>query len=970
MGWFKKLKKAVKKAAPKIKIGKDLGMKNIGKGATAAYKTAGKFGSEMTRTLGKGAEGIVANTNDIGAKLAQGDFKGMGKEALELIQSGKDIIKGNVNAYSGLGTGAVGALGTGTGSENIVKAASDVDAESRRGVDKYADTAIDMGISAIPGVGQGYALAKMAASGLAQGGIGGLTDPKLLAQLGTSAIASKFGVDPTLLSGASALAQGKGLKGAALQAAGSYGGLSADNAAMLGDLAGGDVKSALMNRAGAAAGLTGAQTGVGKALLGDGNLVSSLAAAGGEKAGLSAANQGLIGQVASGDLRGAALAKMAGATGLDPNILKQVSTGKFDVGELAKNANLTASLGGMAQSYLPGSVSNMIDGAKSAGRVVEQGDAAAAFMNDAKSAQGDESVVKAEDMKKAAESTYKIAKGDTLGAIAKRMGVDVKALAAANGIKDINKISAGMNLKMPGAVSQAADADQDLSGKIGAGVIESGQVTQATFDANRAFQDWSKSQTGYIGKEKKAFMQDLFNKRASGQVSNDDFAKQMKSQGEKGFLDKAKDAVTGAVGAAGGFIKENPNAANALLQGAAGIGGYMAGDKARDAQEALIEKQILETKGIDELKKYKLGKEYEKAYSEQQTFIGDTIAGGGRTAKQREMRHEGYLRSARADAAGRMSGSDLQARMGQGVTGTGSGYASSLVGGQSGSNIRAESERAAATSAEDNLEKAYGTRTSALENKAATEINLAQSKDNLDLNKQKDIALQRIMQGNLELAEGNAKGKLISSIADSGSDLIYSNSTAAEANQKYDNRIRQAELQKRENEANGMVLAQTQQSPQQNQPTPQQNQQGNRANQQVPQQNTAKGGALASLANPQGSTGVLAPAPASLANPQGSTGVLAPAPKSTTPAMDAMNNFLSVPKLPTAGQAIANPQAAAKGLIDQKAAQAKQIATDLAKKKAAELQASLAAKAKSTLPASVASAGSKLISNFKIPGLS
>ena len=286
----------------------------------------------------------------------------------------------------------------------------------------------------------------------------------------------------------------------------------------------------------------------------------------------------------------------------------------------------------MAQSYLPGSVSNMIDGAKSAGRVVEQGNAYADdIQNQALDQMGraglpTDQVRGIQDMKKAAESTYKIAKGDTLGAIAKRMGVDVKALAAANGIKDINKISAGMNLKMPGAVSQAADADQDLSGKIGAGVVESGQVTQATFDANRAFQDWSKSQTGYIGKEKKAFMQDLFNKRASGQVSNDDFVKQMKSQGEKGFLDKAKDAVTGAVGAAGGFIKENPNAANALLQGAAGIGGYMAGDKARDAQEALIEKQILETKGIDELKKYKLGKEYEKAYSEQQTFIGDTIA--------------------------------------------------------------------------------------------------------------------------------------------------------------------------------------------------------------------------------------------------------------------------------------------------------------------------------------------------------
>jgi LysM repeat protein len=376
-------------------------------------------------------------------------------------------------------------------------------------------------------------------------------------------------------------------------------------------------------------------------------------------------------------------------------------------------------------------------------------------------------------MKKAAESTYKIVKGDTLGAIAKRMGVDVQTLAAANGIKDINKIAAGMDLKMPGAISQAADAVQDLSGKIGAGVVESGQATQQAFDANRAFSEWSNSQTGYVGKEKKAFMQDLFNKRAAGQVSNDDFVKQMESQGEKGFLDKAKDffggakdAVTGAVGAAGSFIKENPLLATGAIQAGAATAGYMAGDKARDEQQKLLEKQILETQGVDALKNYQQSKQREDAYAEQDKFQQDVIAGGGVGAKEREMQQQGQDRAARAAAAGRLAGIEQQARMGQGVTGAGSSLAASLAGAQAQSNAAAESERAAATSAAQNLKETYAGRASALESKAAADVNLASLKDQIGLRKVSEIGDVRTQQGNMAAQEGDAQGRLAAGLAD------------------------------------------------------------------------------------------------------------------------------------------------------------------------------------------------------------
>jgi LysM repeat protein len=980
MGWkkFKKrFKKALKKAVPKVTVGKDLGTKNIGKvasnvvkatgkagedigrgvgkGATAAYKTAGKYGSALAKTIGKGTEGIIANTADLGENLAQGDFKGMGSEALQLVQSGKDVVKGLAKAQGGLATGALGAVGSSLSDKNITGAAKNIEREQNKGVDKYGDAAIDVGISAIPGVGQAYALGKAAAGGLSQGGLKGLTSAQGLTDMALGAAASKFNINPNLLTGAKmGLSASQGdLKGAALQGLGSFAGLTPDQmkmattgaAALTGDKRG--LASGLASQFGAGdsvANMMGAVAGGKK-----GDIANAL----GGQLGLDPKMANMLGAVAGGDIKGAALSQLAGATGLDPKLLSNLSSGKIDPMQLAGAAGFDPKsiLGGAADKLGISSFTKSpeaqaaMEFGRGAGRVVESADA---YVDDAANQALDraglsrDQVRGIQDVQKAAESTYKIARGDTLAAIAKKMGVDPAALAAANNIKDPNKIMAGMNLKIPSAVNQAsrsvAGSVEDLSGEIQQGVVESGKVSQQTFDANKAFQDWSKSQTGYIGKEKKAFMQDLFNKRASGQISNDDFVKQMESQGEKGFLDKAKDffggakdTVTGAVGAAGGFIKENPMLATGAIQAGAATAGYMAGDKAREEQEKLLERQILETQGVDALKNYQLSKERDAAYGEQQKFLEERIAGGGMTAKEIEMQEQGRLRAARMAAAGRLAGVEQQARMGQGVTGAGSALAASLAGAQAQAQAGAESERAAATSAAENVERAFAARPAALEAKAKSEMDLAQMKDIQELSKLQQIGKAREAQGTMAAQEGEAKGRLASGLADIATRGVLGQQIGpSDATDKEREITAQAEAdrKKRELEAKAAAAGTVSQTA----PT--------QVNAQTAGQKTPPAGnqppqTQADRFNQAGQAPKPAPAPQP-GQGQG-YGVLAPTSKPANPA-DAMMDIVKNP-----AQAIKNPGQAVQAV--QQVANNPQAALNAAKKKAEEAAKEAAKKA-------------------------
>ena len=69
---------------------------------------------------------------------------------------------------------------------------------------------------------------------------------------------------------------------------------------------------------------------------------------------------------------------------------------------------------------------------------------------------------------------YQVKKGDTLGKIAQQLGTTVDALAQANNIKDVNKISIGQRLRMPSpaqeipeqmvAFNELANGDNELIG--------------------------------------------------------------------------------------------------------------------------------------------------------------------------------------------------------------------------------------------------------------------------------------------------------------------------------------------------------------------------------------------------------------------------------------------------------------------------------------------------------------------------
>src|SRR3954464_16079359 len=56
----------------------------------------------------------------------------------------------------------------------------------------------------------------------------------------------------------------------------------------------------------------------------------------------------------------------------------------------------------------------------------------------------------------AAVSRYKLRRGDTLGGVARRLGVNADALARANGIKNPDKVLAGQTLVVPTKAEAAA----------------------------------------------------------------------------------------------------------------------------------------------------------------------------------------------------------------------------------------------------------------------------------------------------------------------------------------------------------------------------------------------------------------------------------------------------------------------------------------------------------------------------------
>ncbi len=429
-------------------------------------------------------------------------------------------------------------------------------------------------------------------------------------------------------------------------------------------------------------------------------------------------------QIASGDLKGAALQGLGSFAGFDP---KQIQSGISALtgdkeglaSGLASQFGANDMMSGMVGKFAGGKGAREVvsdqAGAYADDEVNQALDRAGVSRTDVRQLQ--EGVAKARQLptniKKAAQGQYQIAKGETFGAIAKKMGVSPEELRRLNPqIKDINKIAAGAKLNLPGVT--------DESGPIGKGMVESGQMSQEQFDANQAE--------------------------------------------DPSLWERIKRGAGSAVGSVRDFAAENKTGlglgADALAAGA----GYMAGEAGRKEAKDLSNQQLKELKGA--------GAAFEKMqydptrYKQEREFIQQRIAGGGITPQEKQMQQQGDIRAARAGAAARLSGMEQQARMGRGATGSGSALAASLAGGQSVMGTQAETNLAREASASQRLEQDIQRQTNLARQQTSEEADLAQQQGQFGLSRATQTGAVRGDLGNLALGRAEALQKLAGSGAD------------------------------------------------------------------------------------------------------------------------------------------------------------------------------------------------------------
>jgi LysM repeat protein len=436
-----------------------------------------------------------------------------------------------------------------------------------------------------------------------------------------------------------------------------------------------------------------------------------------------------------GDLKGSALQALGSYSGFDPKQL-----GLAETGLSALTGDKKALASGLASQLGAGeNVSKMLGqfaGGKSGREVIS--DQAGAYAQDEVNAMLDRGVggmnrAQVRELEKnikqtgrsaqeQTQSAYKIAKGDTFNAIAKRMGVTPEQLRAANPqIKDINKIAAGASLNIP-------QETLDLSGEIRPGVVESGQMTQEEFDAAR--------------------------------------------QEEPGFWDRAKEMAGNVVGGvksaadkAAEFAAKNKKMLGYAAQGGAIALGAEAQEDAFLKQEELRKAQLAQEQAIG---KELRGKQFDKnRYEQEQQFLQERIAGKGKTAETRQMEQESIQKAARTAAAGRLAGLEQQARLGGAALGT-AGLAASLAGAQSGQNVMAEDMRARDVLAEKNLESSLARTGQLKTQQIQEEAELAAQKANVETGQ---AGLTQQTRGAMSAAE-KARADALSGMYTAGADLV------------------------------------------------------------------------------------------------------------------------------------------------------------------------------------------------------
>ncbi len=748
-----------------------------------------KFKKATTIKVGKNS--LLAKAGKAVEKGVSNVAKETGKGAMQTLAATKKAAV-DVGREGLVGTGNVIAeTGRGAGVKDIEKAGKNVTRETRKGADPFLGAAFDIGANIA--TSGGYGVAQTAGNALSKGDLSSLTSSKGLQDMALQAAASKFGIDPTMLAGAKAglsALQGD-VKGAALQGLGSFGGLNADQLKM-------------------------ASTGV-SALTGDKKgLASGLASQFG--AGDSAASA--LGSVAGGDIKGALLGKLAGATGLDPKMLEQVSKGKIDPMALAKASGVDSKLLGGAADKLGISsftsspeAQEMMNMGRSAGRVVQSADA---YVKDAQNA--------ALDAQTKAQSAYKIAKGDSFNAIAKKLGVTPEQLKAANPqIKDINKIAAGADLNIPGAISRSVAGaassvtDKYLKDASGKTIMGPNNAPILNPDFNAEEYDKLQARRAELGEDAATYVpgQQLGEEK----WTMDRVLGNIKREGGKA-LDQIKGgagavggAVSGALGAAKDFAAENKTGLELAADAAASYAGYRAGQESLGEAEDLQKKQLrdLQAQGA----KFE-GMSYDPTrYKQQQEMLDQSIAGGGRSALTRQLATESDMEAGRAEAAARASALQKLAETGGGAgIGGGAFLQSAFSGAAAGAGARGKAGLERATIAEKQYREDIARKTDLSRQQTQEEADLARQQGVFGLDKTQQVGGVRTTLGNIELDRGRALQNMYTQGAEMAKTALGTLQTPeekarADANAKYQAEMRELDLEKKRQEVYGKPQQQT-----------------------------------------------------------------------------------------------------------------------------------------------------------------
>ncbi len=232
---------------------------------------------------------------------------------------------------------------------------------------------------------------------------------------------------------------------------------------------------------------------------------------------------------------------------------------------------------------------------------------------------------------------------------------------------------------------------------------------------------------------------------------NEMLAQRQKEANAPGFMQRLSSGMSS-------FTKENPNLTSGLIQGAAGVGGYLATRGSLKEQEELAKRQLASAGRIGE----RLGQiTATPQFTQQETGLQRILAGGGITPEEELMSQMGLRKAGATAAAGVKAAKEMGQQTGT-LSGRGAAIASAITAGQMGGNVVADTEKQVAADAANRKLQALQ-QLSGLEQQRFSNVQgLAQAQDTMASSRAAQEALAFGAQRGIEAGKGEATGRLVS----------------------------------------------------------------------------------------------------------------------------------------------------------------------------------------------------------------